>query len=286
MSETNKKHVKRHRLAYLSMAALLVMLISWQPIPVASQDLSAYGAEMCAEVGIPADQCTLSGPGGSQENEGISGDKTATLVEHGRRVCAQEGVPLEDCRALPLAHRETEETILPAASFLTVPDRLPAPDPRLVPPPVIVDAPIPAGQQGVGYARPSAPQPAPPPRYVSPPPVDPGYRYVEEPRYREALPLYVEQDLPPSDFGYRAGRQPVEPSFRAFRQPPPAGPAVRFEGPSVPVVERRERLERRERFDRQERLRGEDRFRRDFSSGRCLREIRYSRPPSYRYVTC
>lgn len=277
MSETNKKHVKRRFSPHLSIMVLLGMQLVWEPVSLHGQGLQTYGADMCAELGIPAAECTLSDPADSSEiaNEVGGSDKTATLVEHARRVCTQEGVPMEDCKALPSSYRRTDGTILPAASFLTVPDMIPAPDPGLVPVPVIADAPLPSRQQGVRYARPPAPPAGSPLRYAAPPspPVDPGFRYVDPPLL------------------------PIDPGLR-YADPLPAEPAYRYVEPPVPVAERPERMARQERlprlerfrepesFRRQERLSGRERVRRDERSGRCLRAVRYSRPPSYRYVTC
>ena len=274
MSETNKKHMKRRFLPYLSMAALLTTLVSGQMSPADGQDLSAYGAEMCAELGIPAERCSLSAQGRSAETSRAAGDKTATLVEHGRRVCTQEGVPMEDCKALPSPYRKTDRTVLPASSFLTTPERIPAPDPGLMPVPMIADAPIPARQQAVRYARPAPPGELPL-RYVAPPPVDPGFRNAGPP-------------LPPIDPGFRY----------ADPLPPPGEPAFLYAEPLAPVADRAVRAGRQERLRRQERPRELERFREperfgrrerlrgDEPSGRCLRAVRYSRPPSYRYVTC
>ena len=248
MSETNKKDVKCRFSLYLSMAALLTVLAFGQMSPAGGQDLSAYGAEMCAELGIPAERCSLSTSPSPSEASSAARDKTATLVEHGRRVCEQEGVPMEDCKALPFPHRKDEAT-LPTASFLSVPERIPAPDPGLVPVPVIGDAPAPSRQPDIRYARPPVAPAEAPLRYVGPPiqPVGPDFRY--------AAPL------PP----------PVEPALR-FVEPPLAERGAR--------AGRLERLREPERFQQRERLRGDE------PSGRCLRAVRYSRPPSYRYVTC
>ena len=260
MSETNKNHLRCRLSPLLLMVALLAMLISWRPLPTGGQDLSAYGADMCAELGIPADRCSLSTSPSPSGTSSAAGDKTATLVEHGRRVCEQEGVPMEDCKAVPFPHRK-DETIMPVASFLTVPERIPAPDPGLVPVPVITDAPAPSRQPGIRYAHPPVQPAGPPLRYVGPPPVDPGFRYAGPPI------------------------QPVGPDFRyAAPLPPPAEPALRFVEP--PLAGRGERADRLEGFREPERFRQRERHRVDAPSGRCLRAIRYSRPPSYRYVTC
>lgn len=270
MSETNKKHVKRRFSPYPHLMALLAGLVSWHPTLANGQDISAYGTSMCAEIGIPADDCTLSGPIDRAEvasGDG-RGDKTVTLVEHARQVCAQENVPIEDCQALPIPYRQTARDVLPAAPFLTVPERLPAVDPGLVPVPVIADAPIQAPPQTVRYV---GPPPEPPLRYAAPPPVDPGIRYIDPP----PLPAdpafrYVDPPLPPADVAVRDVPGPVERPLRALRRPVlverRAEPV--FEPAPIVVEERPER------------------FRRGEPSGRCLRAVRYSRPPSYRYVTC
>ncbi len=263
MSETNKKYGKWRFTPYLSMVALLGVLNAWQSAVADGQGLSAYGTDMCAEVGIPVDQCSLAAPANDLEAKSAAGDKAATLVEHGRRVCTQEGVPMADCKALPSSYRTSDETILPAASFLSVPDRLPVPDPGLAPPPAIAHAPVPAGQQGVRYIDPPIQSPEPVYRYARPPPAEPDYRYVVPPPFVASGVRYPEPGRPPADDNFRAFQQPVEPPFRAFRQ---------------------------ERLRGQGRLLGEERRRERFSghetSSRCRRAVRYSRPPSYRYVTC
>ncbi|MEM8952299.1 MAG: hypothetical protein AAGC99_23570, partial [Pseudomonadota bacterium] len=96
-------------------------------------------------------------------------------------------------------------------------------------------------------------------RYFQPSaqPLDPGFRYFVEP----AQP--VEAPLRQTNPGFRnvvePPQQPVDSGFRYFVEPP-----AQLVEPPRPV----------------------ERFRADRRSGRCLRAVRYSRPPSYRYVTC
>lgn len=290
MSETNKEHARRLILPFLPAVLLVGLVSAFGASPASSESLSDYGAKMCADAGIPADACSLSDKTVSErvgsaeagfDNYGFDepavGDETAarasngvkseTLVGRGRWLCEQQDVPLEDCRALPLAHRAPPPEILPASSFLTVPERLPQVDGVVVSEPlpvqVVAPPPVPVQEPAIGFL---------------PPPVLPA-----EPSFREVAPLPAAEPVfrdarvprPRNDFGFRPFREPrppIEPSIREVRERrPPVEPVVR-EVRQGPVDDD-----------------GPGFFGRWFDgrqADRCRREVRYTRPPSYRYIEC
>ncbi|MEM7045639.1 MAG: hypothetical protein AAF543_22740 [Pseudomonadota bacterium] len=265
MSEKLKKRAKRPVLGHCRSIALLALLLATVSVPVMGEGIEAYGARMCAESGIAPEDCSfVSNPAVARQAEAVrqeeldrSADKTATLLEHGRRVCDEENVPLEDCQAIPSAFRGEPE---PAAAFLTSPSVLPPVDPALVP----LAPPPPTARRIVREQQPVRP-------IVRPVPVR-----TEGPAFRPPRPAapIVRQDFPP-----------FLPATSERRFVPPLPPPVE------PVfVERRPRIVERvpaERFLREDRVIVEERFvRGERRSGRCLRAVRYSAPPSYRYVTC
>lgn len=262
MSEINKKYAKRLISSCLS-ATLLFGLVF--PLAASSESLSDYGAEMCANAGIPAEECTLSEGVATPEHEAVGGKgpKSETLVGRGKALCEQQGVPLEDCKALPIAHRAKEQEILPASSFLTVPAGLPIVDgpPAQEAVPIVVSPPLAVQEQTIRYIPPPAP-PAPPPfRDVAPlPPVEPIVRDARVP-------------APRNDFGFRPFREPRPPFEPVVREAarPPAEPDFR-------EVDRAQVADDGIGFF--------ERFFDGRQTGRCRREVRYSRPPSYRYVEC
>lgn len=260
MSETFKKPAKRPASKSLRSIALLGLLLSFVSGHAIGEGLDAYGARLCAEAGIPLENCSLvTDPAVVRNAESVRneaferrGDKTATLIEHGRRVCEQENVPLEDCQALPSAYRAEHA---PAPAFLTVPAALPPVDRALLP---AASPPPPVARRIVRDVPPPAPLP------------------------RRPIPATSVSALP------------IQPDVRYFRPPSPVSEPFAFRdgAPPPPVYRRRspvfveERTQRPERFRREESFRREERFRREEPSGRCFRAVRYSRPPSYRYVTC
>ena len=263
--DKKKQRLAARRTGSIALSAAMLILGS---ALVMAEGIEAYGARMCAESGIAPEDCSfVSDPAVARhaeavrsEEQGRSADKTATLLEHGRRVCEEENVPLEDCRALPSAFRDEHAP----AAFLTAPAALPPVDPALVP---------------------AAPPPPPPPpaRHIvreTLPPAQPIVRPVPVP-VRTASPA-----LPPRAIG---------PAFRDVAPPPPpVATESLFLPPPLPAdpvfVERRAQIVERvpaERVFRRERVVVEERFvREERRSGRCLRAVRYSAPPSYRYVTC
>lgn len=283
MSETRPQ--RKHALRW-SLAALAISL-SVDTGSAIGGDLQNYGAKMCRDAGIPIESCSLA-PNVEAEPGGSS-DKTATLLERGRELCRQQGVPIEDCMALPSEHRVEEPGVLPTASFLTVPESLPAEN---IPPPPAVRV-VPAGTV---QERAVQTGPPPPPPAIRPPAVR---TFVEAPvpmpvpiddrrrSFREApLPAQRVGVLPPPplDPGFVAvDRQTVvERGFPGevvrefppgFREPPRRAERVRFR--DVEVVEGAERFEV-ERFDIER------------PRERCFRFVRYGRPPppSYRLVDC
>ncbi|MGI9420789.1 MAG: hypothetical protein ACR2RA_23440 [Geminicoccaceae bacterium] len=293
--ETFKKQAKRPASNPYTALALLGLFLSLGAPYAVGEGLEAYGARMCAEAGVPPENCSLvTDPAVARNAAFVREDahdaadaKAATLVEHGRRVCEQENVPLEDCQALPSAYRAEQA---PATAFLTAPHSLPPVDPALVP---AAPPPMPATRHVVRDPQPAPlpvrPAPAAPVlagdpdvRYLRPPPAAPVYRYAPAAAPTPALPL--------------------DPNRRYVAPPPePVGrPIYRYAEEPAPVVERDrpERLFQEERYRREERFFRGERFVRDERlprrervflqqrSGRCLRAVRYSAPPSYRYITC
>ena len=274
MSETKKDHRKRSLSSFLPATASLAMLAF--TAPALADGLVTYGQSLCAEAGIAADDCTLlsAGPMPSADaaseastTEGVGRAKTATLIEHAALICEEQGVPLEDCKALPIAYRGTEEEVLPSP-FLTVAPTPPGPaivyaDPTPASPPETGQdpQPLPAGyaHQPVTAAQSGAQavQQPPPVRYAPPPaPIaEPGVRYVEEPPiiYLPPPPIYAAAPpMPPPRQAIVRPREEMifmqEPSSDRFR-PPETG---RFTA----------------------------------LADRCRRAVRYSRPPSYRFIDC
>jgi len=270
MSDIIETQAKRPRLLHHLTISLLSVLLSLAPTTSRGEGVSDYGARMCAEAGIPADECTLTTDTGSTEAATApgKGSKAATLVDHGRWVCAKEGVPEEDCVALPNTHR-TASDIIPATSpFLTVPEQLPVVDVVTAPVATAPFAPIPARRPSVRVVR-LAPPVEPGFRVIGPPvlPTEPGFRAVGppvDPGFRD-----VRQSLAPVDLGFGSVRQPAAPVDVEFFDVLPLPP----EEPGTTEVFVFEE-DRRERF-----LAFEPR-------GRCQRAVRYSGPASQRFITC
>jgi|GEM_PF-5956474 len=287
MSDIIETQAKRPRLLHHLTISLLSVLLSLAPTTSRGEGVSDYGARMCAEAGIPADECTLTTDTGSTEAATApgKGSKAATLVDHGRWVCAKEGVPEEDCVALPNTHR-TASDIIPATSpFLTVPEQLPVVDVVTAPVATAPFAPIPARRPSVRVVR-LAPPVEPGFRVIGPPvlPTEPGFRAVGppvlpvEPGFRVVGPPIlpadpgfrdVRQSLAPVDLGFGSVRQPAAPVDVEFFDVLPLPP----EEPGTTEVFVFEE-DRRERF-----LAFEPR-------GRCQRAVRYSGPASQRFITC
>ncbi|MEM9441983.1 MAG: hypothetical protein AAGA73_16195 [Pseudomonadota bacterium] len=307
MSETKNTVSK---LSVLPGFWVIVWLGTISPIaPVHADGIAAYGAQMCESAGIPTNECTLTG-GPWPAGEGLQAssgdeqrDKSETFLEHARSRCEHQGIAPEDCQALPPTKRGDGQAALPASPFLTVPEALPpvtlASEPESVSSPIIVSPPRPARPQTVGVVPPmratstqqvvrevgALPQAVQPPfiavgppttvqafRDVGPPPqaFQPVLRDMEpsfvSPPFREVRPrtetIFPEFRGPPP---VRANR------VRAFREPrAPAGPAVR---------------EARRSFADDDDVGFFGRLF-DGRQTRCRREVRYSRPPSYRYVEC
>lgn len=308
----------------LQTLSVFAALLAWQSAEALGESYSSYGARMCADAGIPVDECTLTTEPVFVEPEPAPATsksaKAATLVEHARRLCEQEGVPAEDCVALPTDQRPGADVIPAASPFLTSPATVPVVDVATAPP-AAVAPPIPAQRPSVRQIVPSPPAPRAVRVVRASPPFDPRLRVVEQtglpvdqgfrevglpPQPLDPVFLDAPRPFPPVDLGFGRVRQrvpadpvfvDVEPAFvpgdrgfapapvfrerEFFDAPPPSrgfsiaeffgfggdrSDAVAFEG--------RERFfEERETFFQEPR-------------GRCFREVRYSAPPSHRFVTC
>lgn len=310
--------------------SVVAALLAWQSSDVFGESYSSYGARMCADAGIPPDECTLTTEPVFVEPEPApatsKNTKAATLADHARRLCEQEGVPEEDCVALPTDQRPGADIVPAASPFLTVPSSVPVVEVATAP--VVAAPPIPVQRPSVRQIAPSPPAERAVRVVRAPPPFDPRLRVVEQTGlpvdqgFREvgaplvaADPMFREVGPPfaPVDLGFGRVRQPVpdDPAFREFepafvpvdrgfrrvREPSPPAPVFRevdsFDAPPpsrgfgiaeffgfggdrsdvVAFEERGDFFEESETFFQERR-------------GRCFREVRYSAPPSYRFVTC
>ena len=271
--------------------SVFVALHTWQSADALGESYSSYGARMCADAGIPVDECTLITEPDFVEPEPTPSTgrnvKATTLADHARWLCEKEGVPAEDCLALPKDQRPGADVIPAASPFLTVPATVPVVDVATAPP-VAAAPPIPAQRPSVRQILPSPPADRAVRVVHAPPPFDPRLR-VAGPPLQPLDPVFLSSGppFPPIDLGFRRVRQPVRPGpvFREvefFDAPPPApegfGIAEFFgfgesRSDVVAFEERRGFFEESESFFLERR-------------GRCFREVRYSAPPSYRFVTC
>ncbi|MGI9502172.1 MAG: hypothetical protein ACR2RE_03835, partial [Geminicoccaceae bacterium] len=116
----------------LQTLSVFAALLAWQSAEALGESYSSYGARMCADAGIPLNECTLTTEPEFVEPEPTPsagrGAKPATLVEHARRLCEQEGVPEDDCVALPKDQRPGADVIPAASPFLTAPATVPVVD--------------------------------------------------------------------------------------------------------------------------------------------------------------
>ncbi len=261
MSETNKILSKRPALPFSPIIAVLGLLLPFAP--ALGEGIPTYGLQMCDNAGIPEDECTLAGgpwPEAEIAKETESrgkGSKAETHDAHATLRCEQLGVAPKDCVAAPPWKRLQAEESEPASAFVTAPERLPR----------LTATPLPEPVRGPAVESPSRVIIASPPRpvqrrtvrFVPPPPaLQPPFRDVGPP---PAQPVFrdVRGPLPADDASVRAFREPRVPAEPVFR-----------EGRRSTVVE--EEVGFFERF---------------FDGrNRCRREVRYSRPPSYRYVEC
>lgn len=296
------KKDRKRSLVQVALALLGLSLVA-QTASLRSEGLADYGARLCAESDVPADECTLSGPamaGSDATAEPLSPaetpGKTATLIDHGEWVCAKEGVSMEECLALPSPSR-TDASAAAVSPFGVVPARIPVVTGIPLPaPPVVRD---PGLAEGARVAGQPVPLQARPVRYAAPPPLpaEPGLRVAGPPaaspgpafRYAERSPAPID---PPFRYAF-----PVDPTFRVVAPPAsPVGPAVGFLAPPAVIVDpddpaflatRRDVL-----IDR-----AAPTFFDDEAGGpagvvaggrteRCWRAVRYSGSPPYRYVSC
>lgn len=307
MSETKKTLSK---LSALPCFWVLASLGAMSPLALAqAEGIPGYGAQMCESAGIPMNECTLTG-GPWPTDDGLETStevgkrgKAETLVGHATTRCEHQGIAPEDCQALPPTQRGDGQAALPASPFLTVPASLPpvaiAPSPEAVSPPVVVSPPRPVRREAVRIVSPPrAPSTQPVFGEVRPSPlaVQPPFRDVGPPA---AVSAFRDVGPPPPAFRpvFRdVGPSSVQPPFREVV--PSAEPVVR-ERRGLPVIDaqgarafREPRGPIRPVFREGRRPIGDDDdvglFDRLFDGrqSRCRREVRYSRPPSYRYVEC
>jgi len=261
---------------------------------VLAESLAAYGEQLCEDAGIPREQCSLIPQEGgvvSPTNPGVNpssdttgpdeitlesdkSSKTETVVEHARQLCAKQGVRAEDCMALPSDLRTSEIAMPPAgkpttSSAAKVQVRHSAPPTYRYLPPITDDQ----QQLAVEQDRPLA----------SPP------NGTRKPAQIQAQP--APNPRPPLEATARAARfssPPRDPAFLADRNLDPMidrgipEPQEAFE---TVGRERQPRFDRR--FDRREEdLRDLDQVENRRITRRCFRSVRFSPPPSYRFVAC
>ncbi len=255
-----------------------------------AEGLASYGQRLCDDAGVARADCTLGPPEPGMigmakpaatdaevsRTAGGRNDKSGTLDEHARELCDRQGVAKENCQALRPDLRKAE------------------PVPVVVAEPRVFGEPGPerAGRRSVS----SAAAPAPP--YAAPVSYDRvQMRDVpfEEP-YAAPPPFRVEETV-------RYVEPPIEAYRDMLRYPAPADPgfaasvdqrreAVELVGPAADrgVIARDQRFRETTRYfpEAADRvlLPGVDRAGLAGVPVRCLRSIRYSAPPSYRYVDC
>ena len=264
-------------------AASLFALLLLGPLGAKAEGLAGYAQNLCIESGIPLEQCTLmpadssaSVSGETTFDAGAAGTASAkrrkveTLTEHGRALCEEQGVSIEDCLALPAELRVTDQPVDVAAPKRVRPVNIPKgvyqpPQPSRV-------------RQVVRRPLPKAPA------YVPPPPPYPVPAYAPAPEVRYA----------PRPDGYQARVPYYRPPPVAYRPPFLERPReqVFYDVPIVehyapPPREYRERVRHlRPDFSEEGRVYYSDRFDDAPRGPRCFRSVRYSSPPSYRYVAC
>lgn len=261
------------------------LVLFWQIGVGVAGALEDRARQLCLEVGVPLHECTLLPEGRSGvtlrqtshiETDAERGTKVETLTEHARELCAKQRVALEDCVALPEELRTTDQAPIPEAAPVT---------PRYNPPvrmrkivrsrayqPPATDQPAPAYSRAPAYR--SAPSPRLAPGYeahlTGVPVVGVPYAPAPLERRGEAV-LYrnvpVDRYVPPPR-GYRNTGRYLRPS----------------EAPPVVYEERIRPL--RPTYRNEAPVRYSDRDYERGSGVRCNRSVRYSSPPSYRYVTC
>ncbi len=254
----------------------------------------------------------------------MSGSKKETLVEHGRRLCAKEGVPLEDCKALPKKFRDVSDATA-GQEHRTFEGVHPVASPELTNQRPVRQArrrayfneqPIASDRRTVRYAPLSD--------HVSSPPLaadQPAVRYATPRSYSYASPPAADYQAArhayPQDYIYAPAiavdRRPVRRDHLrgGYLYAPPiaadrkrvhrdhrqggylyAPPAVADRKPArrehlrggylyAPPIAANQRRDHRRAERAERRVYGEAPY-----GKRCLRSVRYSRPPSYRYVAC
>ncbi len=268
---------------------------------------------------------TRSRPTGTQEGTGVtSGSKADTLAEHGRQRCAQQGVPIEACQALPAelrsvqqeqapvtapplqrytppkepVIRQAEQAPRPVREVVRVPeDAYLATMPRAVYP----EGSPPTGPTAVyGSAQPRAvypegsPTTGPTAAYRSAqPPHTPGFTRAPQAAYRPApaldprfasVPVVVAPSGSPPLAEQRVRSTPSR-ALDLYRPPPRGERWLHWRNaPAVVDQERARPLRPLSRDDGYAGAKAPGVLRE--TGQRCTRHVRYSAPPSYRYVTC
>lgn len=284
--------------------ASLCLLLLAEPHGGIAEDPTSYAERLCREAGVPLEECTLlptergvsSGGDTAVTPEALGAGtgnrtKTETLAEHGRDLCAKQGVDLEDCLALPVELRtavQAPETIAPSYNqpansaheqnfFRAQPPMRTRQVMRAPSPPAYKYAAPPSGPVLPAYvAVPYAPR------------LDNRERGVSQ--LRQPMDQYA---LPPTE-RRRAIRRYRAPTYERYVPPPrqyrDTGRYLRPRDdrnmPPAYMPPKRVRTSPEPYFRERERTRYRDRFDDSVVSGRCLRSVRHSAPPSYRYVAC
>lgn len=275
-----------------SLLALCVYLLL-QADAAFGGDLAAYGAKLCEDAGIPRDQCTLApgktglvstgspalGATDKAAHGAGKGPKADTLEQHARQLCAKQGVKAENCLAMPKELRQSDNaqaSLIDATAALDPPLPARAPVRHGAPPAYRFVAAEPVDQQPAAELLPPSSRssgdmderallPEPPLANASPMPEPiPAAVRLPSPR-RDRLTRTIRHDDPMPD------RRQFEQETRAER-----------DGGFDTVRDQRE-----PRFDRfADSPQEEDRTISRLHGKRCFRSIRYSAPPSHRFVAC